>query len=322
MKDFDFYERRRKHNIGRIVVLLILVILVAGVVWYVDTKINNDEEKSGTDKIYSVSKDTEEKKESLTDSNISEADDVSDTKEDSESDSTKDGDSAEDEQDAEDDAQSDDEKKEQNNVKAEPGKTVPESEAVDDSYFEDAVFIGDSRVEGLMMLSGITKGTFYAEKGLSVSKIPTDKIAKVDGESMTIYDALKKQNFKKIYIKTGLNELGWVYSDIFEEDYRKVIKKIKKLQPDAIIYVQSIIHVSKEKSDTSDIYNNDKINKYNDIIKRIVEEEGVYYIDLNEEFTMEDGSLIENAASDGIHLKSDYCKKWLEYLKTHTVQNR
>lgn len=36
---------------------------------------------------------------------------------------------------------------------------VPESEAAQDSYFEDAVFVGDSRTAGFMLYSGVPPGT-------------------------------------------------------------------------------------------------------------------------------------------------------------------
>ena len=43
------------------------------------------------------------------------------------------------------------------------------------------------------------------------------------------------------------------------------------------------------------------------------------FLDLYSEFANENGELPEEASKDGVHLKSDYCKQWLEYLKVHTV---
>ena len=44
-----------------------------------------------------------------------------------------------------------------------------QSDSVDDSYFSDAVFIGDSRMEGFRNASGITQGTFLTGVGLSIN---------------------------------------------------------------------------------------------------------------------------------------------------------
>ena len=37
---------------------------------------------------------------------------------------------------------------------------VPESALVEDTYFDDAVFLGDSRTDGLRLYSGLPHGTF------------------------------------------------------------------------------------------------------------------------------------------------------------------
>ena len=41
------------------------------------------------------------------------------------------------------------------------GQSVPESEEVEESWFEDAVFLGDSRTEGLQLYSGLHEGDFF-----------------------------------------------------------------------------------------------------------------------------------------------------------------
>ena len=46
-------------------------------------------------------------------------------------------------------------------------KIKKQATPVDDSYFSDAVFIGDSRVEGFHMQSGITQGTFLTGVGMN-----------------------------------------------------------------------------------------------------------------------------------------------------------
>ncbi len=45
----------------------------------------------------------------------------------------------------------------------------------------------------------------------------------------------------------------------------------------------------------------------------------VVYLDLYSEFVNENGELPAEASKDGVHLRSDWCKQWLTYLQTHTV---
>jgi len=205
--------------------------------------------------------------------------------------------------------------------KEESEKNEENTSKMDDSYFNDAVFIGDSRTEGFGMYSGLKKATFYSEKGLTIDSIYKDKPVKINGEKVTIIDALKSHSFGKVYIMLGVNELGWPYEDVFIKQYKKLIDEIKKAQPDAVIYIQSIIHVSKEKDKNPPSYiTNKRINSRNKAIKKMAEEESVNYLNINEVLTNESGNLFENAATDGVHLNQKYCLIWKDYLLKHTVK--
>ena len=43
------------------------------------------------------------------------------------------------------------------------------------------------------------------------------------------------------------------------------------------------------------------------------------YVNVYEAFADETGSLPEEDSRDGVHLHKESCQRWLEYLKTHTV---
>lgn len=193
------------------------------------------------------------------------------------------------------------------------------SEAVDASYFDDAVFIGDSRTEGFMLYTGLSNATAYTHKGLMVDTVFTDPVINMGGEKTSVMGALGKTSFSKVYIMFGINETGWPYSNLFIEKYSAIIDEIKKNNSKALIYVQSILPVSQKVSFSHRYVKNTKINEYNLLIQQMAEKKGVYYINSAESVAAPDGYLPEEAASDGIHLKKDYCDKWLEYLKTHTI---
>ena len=196
--------------------------------------------------------------------------------------------------------------------------TEPLPEGVDDSYFDDAVFIGDSRTQGLQLYGGLPGGTtFYAAKGVNVGTVGAATI-KDGGEEVTVYEALKRHSFGKVYVMLGVNELGWASEKTFIVRYGELLDEIRNSQPDAIIYVQSILPVSKSKSDSS-VYTNSRIDLYNGLIKQMCEEKGAVYLDVAEAVRDDSGALPEEATVDGIHLKKDYCIKWKDYIRTHTV---
>lgn len=198
------------------------------------------------------------------------------------------------------------------------GTTAIGSGQVADSYFDDAAFIGDSRSQGLQLYTGLPNATFYATQGLMVDTFFSKKFVKAGGGKITIPDAMKNQTFKKVYIMLGVNELGWAYEKVFIQKYGEVVDKVKELQPDAKIYVQSILPVTKAKSDGDAIYNNTKISRYNELIEQMCREKGVTYLHVADAVGLDNGALPAGSATDGVHLNREYCYKWLDYLKTHT----
>lgn len=200
------------------------------------------------------------------------------------------------------------------------GEPVPQSEGVDNTYFDDAVFIGDSRTEGLILYTGLSNATVYANQGLMVDTVFTSPVIQMDGQRLSVVEALKRTEFKKVYIALGINETGWAYESIFIDKYQKLIQEIQAINPQAILYIQEIMPVTAQTSQTHSYVKNDKIQRYNELLAKLAEEMGVYYIDTGAAVADDSGCLPEDAAIDGIHLKKPYCDKWLDYLKTHTVQ--
>ena len=200
---------------------------------------------------------------------------------------------------------------------------VPSSPAVDEFYFRDALFIGDSRVMGLMLYSGLTgEATFYTEKGVNVTTLLTKAIVlETGGNRITIPEALNDRQFGKIYIKTGINELGWRSLKSFIEAYGEVIDRIRELQPEAVLYIQSILPVSQKKAEEGSYFTIPRILEFNEEIKKLTWEKGVYYLDVFQGMVNEEGFLPEEAGNDGVHLNKEYCKIWLEYLKRHVVRD-
>lgn len=198
-------------------------------------------------------------------------------------------------------------------------RPVPQSAAVDSSYFDDAVFIGDSRTEGMITATGLYNAKSFTHKGLTVDTAFKDLVVCIDDKYYTVADALNYTSFNKVYIMLGINETGWIYSSKFIDGYGRIIDAVKAVNPDAAIYIQEILPVSNSVSATHDYIKNSKIDEYNQLLLQLAEEKQVYFIDTASAVAAEDGSLPEDAAVDGIHMKNSYCQKWLDYLMTHTV---
>ena len=198
-----------------------------------------------------------------------------------------------------------------------------------DDYFKDALFIGDSRTIGFQMHSGIMGATFYtdtwaaAKTAMTKPFIPQTALKnRPEGASsetkVTLQEALQAdKSFGKVYIGFGINETGYEDWEVLQY-YNQLIDLIQSTMPEAIIYVQSVVNVTAERSAKGDYVNNDKINHFNEIFLKMAQEQGVCFVNINEALTA-DGVLPADASSDGVHFLKSYYQKWYQYLKKHAV---
>ena len=193
---------------------------------------------------------------------------------------------------------------------------------VEDDYFADAVFIGDSRTVGMSEYGGLEEtSTFYASSGLTIHKLFDAEIVKVPGQKkkMTVEEALREKTFAKIYLMLGINEMGTGTLESFTAKYAESLAHLQELQPDAVIYVQGIMKVTTERSSQGDYITNEGIEARNAELAKLADNEKVFYLDVNPMICDETGGLVASYTSDGVHLKAKYIQIWKDFLKTHAV---
>ncbi|MDD2955794.1 MAG: GDSL-type esterase/lipase family protein [Oscillospiraceae bacterium] len=203
------------------------------------------------------------------------------------------------------------------------GKAVPESARVNSDYFDDALFVGDSVTDGIQAYAIMKNTTVIAHTGINPETISTKEVIRTDDGSMiTMLDAMALHpEAKKIYIMLGANGIAWIERDPFISSYEAFIDQVKEQHPDAVIYIQSILPVTKSKQDGDERYANSKIDSYNAAIQKMAEQKQVYYLNVAEAFKDEEGNLPEEASPvDGMHFGPKYYEKWFEYLKIHTAE--
>lgn len=198
---------------------------------------------------------------------------------------------------------------------------LPETEAVEDTYFDGAVFLGDSRTEGLFLYSGLKTGHFYTAVGATVESVFSKKNFETEGgEKVPLLDAVAEQDCDKVYIMLGINELGWSKTKTYHDQYAKLIDRVREDHPEAKIVLQSIPPVSAKQEAKKTYVNNERIAAYNEVIKTLAEEKECYFLDVAACLTGGDGLLPKDLNFDGIHLNPAGCRVWLEYLRTHSLE--
>lgn len=194
--------------------------------------------------------------------------------------------------------------------------TTTTAEAVftqgDASYFDDALFVGDSRTVGISEYGSLKNAAYFCNTGLAPSKILEEKI-----NGNTLGSLLASKKFGKIYLMIGINEVGNPYDDTVA-DIDEAVKAIRKAQPDALIFLEGNLHVTK--SAQTDAISNERINELNKRISELSDGDKIFYIDVNPLFDDDKGNLRDDCTSDGVHVLAKHYSVWCEWLCMNEIQ--
>lgn len=191
-----------------------------------------------------------------------------------------------------------------------------------ESYFNDAAFLGDSRTLGISDYAGLSGADFFCDNGMTIYKLFGDDgvTYQKTGEKVDMKEILQEKHYGKIYIMLGMNELGYGDTPMYLKQYLKVIRQIQEWQPGVIIYVMANLHVSREKNNMETEFNNININDKNVASARLANGRDVFYLDCNPLFTDEEGYLQAELTFDGVHLYAQHYDKWRDFLFEHGVE--
>ncbi len=200
--------------------------------------------------------------------------------------------------------------------------TVHDYVLENESYFNDAAFLGDSRTLGISDYAGLAGADFFCDNGMTIYKLLEDDGVTYQrtGEKVDLKEILQEKHYGKIYIMLGMNELGYGDTPMYLKQYLKVIRQIKEWQPGVIIYVMANLHVSREKNNMETEFNNININDKNVASARLANGRDVFYLDCNPLFTDEEGYLQAELTFDGVHLYAQHYDKWRDFLFEHGVE--
>lgn len=198
------------------------------------------------------------------------------------------------------------------------GAPIPESAAQPESYFDDAVFIGDSLTTGLSLYGLLPEEQVLADTGINPQTILTRECISQDGTDKTVLDAAAALSPAKIYIMLGANGVAFLNFEDIVDWYGQLIDGLREEHPDSEIYVQSVLPVTRERED--DTLNNARITELNGLLQEMAADKGVFYLSVNEAIADEEGFLPTDLSADGMHFGTTVYEEWLQYLLCHTAE--
>lgn len=193
-----------------------------------------------------------------------------------------------------------------------PTEAPTEPIVIDESWFDDVLFIGDSRTKSMAVTRPLGKAHYFCDHGLSVFDVRHTKCHSKDFYSTRLDGLLTQFTYGKIYIMLGINGMYMPHDDIIAE-YVKLIDLIQELQPDAVIVLNGIMTVGRVKAAAKD-YSLENIYGLNEKIAELADNEKIFYIDINEFIADEEGYLPDEMSRDGVHFYADHYSLWAEWL--------
>ena len=188
---------------------------------------------------------------------------------------------------------------------------------VDDGFFADAAFLGNSLMDGLRLFGGLRCGDFYSGTSASVISVNTVRDARNSaGASCTRMEALLEKQYNKIYVLFGINELGFNV-DSFTSIYSELLAQIAAGEPNASICVLSLTPITRQRDAEDDLFTRERVLEFNAAIAEMAEREGYFFLDLYSALADEEGWLPEDQATDGIHFKPSKYVEWADFLRAH-----
>lgn len=189
---------------------------------------------------------------------------------------------------------------------------------VEETYFDDALFIGDSRTVGLSQYGRLGKADYFADVGLTVFNVWDKALSDTGFSGKTLRQLLSERTYGKIYIMLGINEIGYPFSSVLNQ-YESVLADIRSLQPNADILLCANLHVTREAAAATPRLEADNIAALDSQIAAMADNEKVFFLDVNETFCDEEGYLREDLTGDGVHPYGTGYVQWAQWLREHGI---
>ena len=199
----------------------------------------------------------------------------------------------------------------------EPTLDFPEGR-VDDSWFENTLFIGDSRMLGLSLYARSGNAHYFCAASLNCSSVFKQTLSdKGNFSNKTLEELLSEHQYDKIIINFGLNDAG--YGEAwFQKRFDQFMEKIRTWNPDAKIIINGIMPVTKKYIETAKYggpyWEPESLRKLSAHMASYANGIDVFYIDCNEYFADSNGYLFQSLTGDGCHPTATHYKTWREWM--------
>ena len=190
--------------------------------------------------------------------------------------------------------------------------------AAPDGYFNDALFIGDSRTVGMRDYAPIAGADYFCNVGMSIYNVRKTAVNVAGRGSLTFSSLISGKKYGKVYIMLGVNEVAEKPQN-FANFIQGMVSDIQKSNPNVIVYLEANLHFAASRSNKDKVYNNTKLNAINNAVKGLANGTNVFYLDVNPLFDDANGCMRQEMTGDGTHPYAKYYLTWRDWLMNNVV---
>ncbi|RKF42634.1 GDSL family lipase [Sphingobacterium siyangense] len=122
---------------------------------------------------------------------------------------------------------------------------------------------------------------------------------------------------RAIFLMDGINDqFRKLPQEVSVNNYKRIIKRIKKISPKTLIYLQSALPINEEL--TKEPYTKGRnvlVPILNEKLRQLAADENIPFVDLCPLFQDNEGKLSAIYSADGVHLIPSAYIKWVQLLK-------
>lgn len=193
---------------------------------------------------------------------------------------------------------------------------VPALTPMDDEWWENTMFLGDSLTHGLSLYGGFKVPTYYYNTGMSVFNVASRTLECSKGGTATLTGALTAKNWDRVFILLGINEI-WSGNDSYIASYSTLIDTVRTYAPNAEICIQTLLPVSRAK-DAEGSFTRSAVRRRNEALWQLAVEKECLIVNIHSALADSEDFLPAAATWDGVHLNSDRYRLWVDYVRSFT----
>jgi len=201
-----------------------------------------------------------------------------------------------------------------------PAPDVPARERVDDSYFQDAILVGDSTARGLRLSQKIPALEVLSVIGISPRTAATTKLFEHENKPVKLAEKLVALQPSMVYLWLGSNGVDTKDAPRVVQDYNHLLNVLLTALPDTPFILMELTPVKLSAQERYRNYTNKRVDLFNEGLREAASRHNVYILPINSLLKNEKNLLAGHyGAKDGIHLTNAAYEVIADFLYTHTI---